>query len=183
MNHVMIDLETLDTLPTAAITQIGLCEFQPVLGCPGRVGRSAIIAVDPTDQPSLGLTIGVSTFLWWLDQDADARSGMVKPLEFLGVAPVPLVVALGMVSMFFRNCDAEFAWGHGATFDISIMENAYRACKTPPPWDRRCMRDTRTIFHVAPPEWPENPTKHRADADAVAQAHAVCSSYSKLTGI
>jgi hypothetical protein len=40
-------------------------------------------------------------------------------------------------------------WSHGSIFDIAILENAYRQCNLPIPWNFWDIRDTRTLYETA----------------------------------
>jgi len=58
----MIDLETMDNRPTAAIASIGAVWFEP---SGSWIGRTFNMHVDLVDCQRHGLTIGADTVLWW----------------------------------------------------------------------------------------------------------------------
>jgi hypothetical protein len=169
--HLMIDLETLSLAPTAAIHEIGWALFS-VNDDIGQVRRSGHVLVDPADCMRLGMDVDWSTIQWWLTQDEEARKKMALPGVFLVKALLDFTErALGNL-----NADMELVgvWGHGASFDIPILDNAYRIADMKTPWSHRIVRDTRTLFSMIPDTvWPENKVKHSAEHDAIAQAGAV----------
>ena len=69
---VMIDLETLDTSPTAVVLSLGAVAFDPYTHAHG-----ATFYVEFTNfleqQTGVGRTISPSTMLWWMQQNATAR--------------------------------------------------------------------------------------------------------------
>jgi len=82
-------------------------------------------------------------------------------------------------------------WGNGATFDVSMLENAYRMLELPIPWMFWDVRDVRTIVQLAAAlptsrrvekcDVPFIGVPHRADDDAVHQASYVAKMYQALT--
>jgi hypothetical protein len=81
---------------------------------------------------------------------------------------------------FSRWYKAMCIWSHGASFDVPMLEEAYLKCGLRVPWHYKSVRDTRTLFWIREPEWPNNPNKHDALEDARAQAVAVCSSLRRM---
>lgn len=73
-NHLMIDLETLDTRPTAVVFQVGLVAFRDVLFGEGPGGDNVIMEerllhVDILSQVIRGRTIDPETIKWWSQQN------------------------------------------------------------------------------------------------------------------
>lgn len=165
--NLMIDLETLGTGHRSVVTQLGWATFDlegreegPILhGC---------YTLDPQQQLDMGRKADWSTIAWWLNQSQDARDAMREgPCRPLGA----------VLSSFRGQHDwekVEGVWGHGATFDITLLESLHADMGLKAPWGFREVRDTRTLFAFAPAvEWPTNPVKHDAEKDAIAQAIAV----------
>lgn len=166
--HLMIDLETLSTAPTAVVTQLGWCLFDPRAE---NVQAYGCLYLNPDVQIKNGLTVDWGTIAWWLKQDEASRSLMARPT--LGVIlPSEALVA---VTRLFEARDVDGVWSHGACFDVAIVENLYRRANVRVPWDFRQVRDTRTLFWLAGPSliWAKNDQKHSAEADAVCQALTV----------
>lgn len=167
--HLMIDLETLDTTPDCVVTQIGWCTFE--LGA-SNFQAAGIFYPDIEYQINKGRKVSWSTLSWWFQQDEAARREMIQrdtnSLDFV-------------LRRFKDNFDwssIKGVWGHGATFDISIMENLFRQFKESIPWSHKEVRDTRTLFMLAPDvEWAKATVKHSARDDAIAQALTVQRAY------
>ena len=164
-----IDLETLGTHPDAVITQIGLCPFNADTG---ETGLPIKLAVDPQSCLDLGMTVTWPTISWWMQQNDKARLGMAQQ------AGVTLSGALRATSAYITTqMNPGFCpWGFGATFDVSLMENAYRRCKMEVPWGFREVRDLRTLSKLRPCTYVARPVpevEHDAGYDALAQAHYV----------
>lgn len=154
----MLDLETLDTSPTALILAIGAVKF-------GRteLGDVFYMAIDIQSCLDKDLTISGSTLTWWLEQSLEAQAEAFK-------GTIQLPEALRHFAEFLEDSDIK-VWGNGAAFDNVILANAYRACGIPVPWkfwNDRCYRTLKN-------ERPEVPlervgTHHNALDDAISQA-------------
>ena len=142
---ISFDLETLGVDPGCVITQIGACAFD--VDDPIAERQMFNTFVDPQSCLDLGMTIKWSTIKWWLVQPEAARKAMVtdetvhisKALDELR----RWIVAIG-------DPHSIRVWGHGATFDISLLEDAYRRCGMTVPWFHRNVRDLRTLRALAP---------------------------------
>ena len=175
MNHVMIDLETLGTEPSAAFISIGACVFTPETGV---IGEKFQVNVDWTDALKTRSVSG-DTLKWWLRQSYDARKSVLE-------RGIPLKAALGQFRGWLpKSC---VAWGNGSTFDISILEDAYRAAGEKAPWLFYNVRDVRTICDVASvymsrDDVPFVGVKHDAMSDAIHQATYVSKMWQLLQGV
>lgn len=162
MKDVMLDLETFDTKPSAAIVSIGAVRFD--VNEPGVLGETLYVNVDLDSNLELGRTVSAATIEWWLDQSSEARQRLVE----LPVLELP--EALSRLSQFIRAGDR--VWGNGAGFDNVIVADAYRSCKLAQPWQfwsDMCYRTLKTVFSDVPkPEF--NGVKHHALHDAMYQA-------------
>jgi hypothetical protein len=165
MNHMMVDLETLDTRPTTVILSIGACVFDESGFRQGadarfyqRVGWQA--------QIDSGRTVSESTIKWWMMQSDAARQALIGE-------SVSLQVALMGLSATYRATGCERIWANGTTFDISILEHAYAGAQ---PWKYNAMRDMRGLRDLVPDDLmadTPNLAAHDALADAVWQAEFV----------
>lgn len=174
--HLMIDLETLDTASTAVITQVGWAAFnlEPSLGDKetnkGMLSYGGF-ALNGQHQLRLGRTISADTVAWWLTQDDEPRNTMSQSLkitEDMGRGNLKKWLAR------FDWSDVEGVWGHGATFDITLLESLLKTFAINVPWNFRAPRDTRTIFALVPSmKWEKPEVPHVAMWDAVAQARNV----------
>lgn len=170
MKHVMIDLETLDTRPSAVVLSIGAVRFDPVRG---ELGQEFYRNLRTDHQVQKKRTINPDTERWWDEQSPAAKAALATP------APWHVGFALEEFSRFCAG--VEGVWGHGATFDVSLMESLYDSFELSRPWKYSAARDTRTIFEAAD-TWPtrEAGVHHYALDDAKRQAEAVCEAYHEL---
>jgi hypothetical protein len=171
--HLMLDLETLDTAPTSCFTQIGWAVFD---WAENDVQESGLICIDANDaHVKWGLTISWETLRWWMQQSQVARTNMCQP-------GIPLKEALLKLAACQNWKSLDGVWSHGASFDIPILDHAWRKVMGGfSPWHHKQVRDTRTIFALTSPVWPNQDGQgHCADADAINQAKALQSCYPRL---
>lgn len=171
MNDVMIDLETLDILPTAAIVSIGAVLFSPAAGV---LGKEFYTKVDMRSCVAVGMTLDPSTISWWMGQSDAARA------VFAGDDRKRITDALADFVAWLP--DGARLWSHGASFDLPILEHAMRKVGFLPKWSFRDHRDTRTAYAMAKvdPKKFYDGTAHNALDDAKSQARAVCAAYQRL---
>lgn len=129
INHGMIDIETLDTNPTASIIQIGIVDID---------GNYEKWTIDLDDSLKHG-TISGETLKFWLRQGDKARAS-------ISCGGWSLRGALLDLNSFIELNRVEFLWSH-ATFDIPILTNAFKQVGLEPAWDFKKLRDLRTIEH------------------------------------
>lgn len=165
MAHVMIDIETLGTRPGSVILSLGAQVFDPMTG---ELGASFYANVDPESCRALGLTEDASTVKWWAEQSSAARSALEKDQQVL-----PDVLA--GFCMWWAKVGGEFVWGHGANFDVTLMEAAFDAAMSEAPWKFWNVRCCRTVLALANrrPDRRTTEVAHNALHDAQAQARAV----------
>lgn len=173
MNHIMLDLETLDTASSAVVISIGAVAFDPytnALGDKFYVEMTEDIAA----QQARGRTISGDTVRWWMQQDALAkRVFSVPPPD--GVLRASTLEALSGFALFVAangDRDAEL-WGNGVDFDNVILGSLYDAFGLRKPWSFGRNRCYRTMKNLGiGPRKPANHTgiPHNALDDAVTQA-------------
>jgi hypothetical protein len=160
LDNIMVDLETMDSKPTSAITAIGAVIFNPTTG---EYGDKFYTRVDLQSSMDAGLSVSGSTFNWWLTQSEDARKEIVKQ-------GVPLKNALYDFAQFFPHGNMK-VWGNGASFDNAILQNAFANQKMLLPWkfwNDRCYRTIKSMNTDIP--FVIDGTAHNALDDAVSQA-------------
>ena len=163
MSNIMIDIETLGTLPTSVILSIGAVEFDE-----NGVGKTFYTQINPESCADYGLTMDARTVMWWLEQDEAARRALINAKNHsLDVALEELAAAFD-----WKN---KSVWANGIDFDLSILENAYRAVGKNAPWPYWAKMDYRTLKKMVPREVYESCKEepvvaHDALCDAVAQA-------------
>jgi len=177
-----VDLETLGTEPGAVITQIGLAAFNSRPATQD-IADTAITAqrIDVAPQSCLdaGMHVSWATIAWWLQQADEPR------LEMARSKGQHIAVALSEVNNFIDGQMAEDfkIWGNGATFDIVLLEEAYRKVGLGVRWGFRNVRDMRTLVAVTPEDkimWGVPITAHDAMDDAKAQAETIRSCFLPL---
>jgi len=176
MTHIMLDLETWGTEPGSHLRSIGALLFDPALGA---IGDTFYVNVAPL--PTYGLTTDYATVQWWAEQRYEARAALESHQKILPVA-------LGRFSEWIRSNqpdpEAIRLWALGPTFDVILLDAAYRAISAPVPWHYRSPRDIRTIMEAAGMDprrdIPDVGVAHNALDDCRAQAMAVIRAYREL---
>jgi hypothetical protein len=162
LDDVMIDIETLGTAPGAAILSIGAVLFGPA-----GLGDTFYAPVLLQSCTAVGLTIDAATVGWWFTQSEEARAAAFRP----DAATLPEVLLA--FSCWFAARGVKRPWCHGATFDVPLLDAAYKTCGMTSPWDFWSVRDTRTLYDLAGITVDRNSgVHHNALDDAKAQAEA-----------
>lgn len=171
---IMIDLETLDVLPTATILTIGAVKFDPFgddVNDPKCEKFYVRVDVDSCDR--IGATVSQATLDWWSSQSQESQNEAFDPEN-----RIPIEDA---ITQLYKFCwGAKRVWSHGAGFDVIILEHYFRKIGKAIPWSFWEVRDTRTIFDIGIN--PNRPPvlKHHALEDAWNQAVGVQNVYKKL---
>jgi len=177
-NHIMVDLETLATTPDCVILTIGAVKFDPF---DNYVKTKVTLAdldkfytrVTLESQPDRRVDDG--TVEWWSKQNAAAQA------EAFGEdGRIPLEDALEQLRKFILHSSR--TWCQGPSFDIPILEHAYKAINKPTPWNYSQTRDARTICDLVAVEMPAElqTTTHNAAEDCYKQIVGVQLALSKL---
>ena len=166
-SDIMIDMETLDVLPTATVLTIGAVKFDPFgddVNEPNSDKFYVKVDVDSCDR--LGCTVSQDTVEWWAKQSKEAQEEAFS-LE----SRIDIVDAMNQLYKFCWG--AKRVWSHGAGFDVVICENLFRKIGKATPWSFWEVRDTRTLFDLGID--PQRPPvlKHHALEDAWNQAVGV----------
>lgn len=166
LKHVMIDLESMGVKPDSAIVSIGAVVFDP------RANKvSDKVFYTELEWEDQGRLINQETKEWWhsdkvSNEARDALYGF-DDLEHQLKA---------LAEWLPKDCKV---WGNGATFDISMLEDAYDQYSIPIPWDFWNIRDMRTIKDMYESlrgglDRKSGGTLHNALHDAIFQAEYVC---------
>lgn len=168
----MLDLETLGTRPDCVILTLGAVKFDPYsLREPG---PGIYFRVDVDEQTALGREVQEDTLNWWLNQAEDIREEALGEQDRVSLAT--LYQDLNRFLVGVNNI-----WAQGPVFDIAILENLYRQCGWPTPWQFWQISDSRTLFKVhGDPRVKGKAGLHNALEDCVSQAVAVQQIYKKL---
>ena len=151
--HLMIDLEGLATGPDTTILTIAAQAFDPLGN--GWYDQQYYARVTLESQENRRIEQG--TLDWWATQPAPARDE-----AFAEEGRIPLDQALdGLGKLIWHS---KIIWAQGPTYDMNILEHAYKSYNKPIPWQYYSVRDSRTVFGLWP-ELPKPPTSHHALED------------------
>ena len=155
--HIMIDIEGLATTPDATILTIAAQAFDPFTeGYENQESFYARVTLESQEKRA----ITDATIEWWSTQ------GPAMDEAFNPEDRVPLDEALtGLHKLCWH---ADFIWANGPTYDMNILEHAYKELGRVQPWQFYKVRDARTIYSL----WPDCPrptTEHHALADCKRQ--------------
>lgn len=160
--HIMIDIETMGTRPTAPIVSLGAVAFDA-----DGVHRQFYRVVDLDSAVAAGAVIEPSTVLWWLTQSDEARIALTNDIN------EPLRDVLEALADWVSGVPGGVSgvWGNGATFDNVLVAEAYKRLGMQVPWPfwkDRCYRTVKNMFPAV--ELVRERTHHHALADAETQA-------------
>jgi hypothetical protein len=151
--HLMIDLEGLATGPDTTILTIAAQTFDPF--GQGHYDKHYYARVTLESQENRSIDDG--TIAWWATQPEHARE------EAFGEQDrIPLDQALDELGRLIWH--SKLIWSQGPTYDMNILEHAYKSYNKPLPWKYYMVRDSRTVFSL----WPAQPipvTSHHALED------------------
>lgn len=178
--QVALDLETLGTSPDSIILSIGAVAVCETTG--ERRKFYSPCSIESQDNR----TVSQSTLRWWEKQSDEARKA-------LDDARAPDCTTLQQALTQLTNWIGElgqthdvYVWGNGATFDISMLEHAYKQISDFVPWDFRKTRDMRTLYDITlrlgmDINVPRAGVHHNALDDAEFQANVVMESLRQIT--
>jgi len=150
---LMLDIEGLATTPDAVILTIAAQSFDPFK--PG-YHKDKHYYARVTLESQEDRCINDETVEWW------SKQGAAKEEAFAAENRIPLDEALDGLYKIAWQHDLIFA--QGPTYDINILEHAYRSYKKKQPWQYYKIRDSRTIFGLWP-DVPKPPVEHHALMD------------------
>ena len=130
----MVDLETLATTPDAHILSIGACD----------VNDPAVTFYHTVEGRGQNRTTNFSTMKWWLKRSKEAIASATSRKHVL-----PIHTMLVDLTSWIKGNGFTHPWSHGSTFDIIILENAFRQNYLEIPWNFWDIRDTRTLYETA----------------------------------
>lgn len=162
-DHIMIDLETMGTLPGASILSIGAARF--TLDPEEPIADTFHVGIELESCEAYGLKPSSSTILWWMDAErAEARAA------YAALPKVDLESALFEFSNWVGDNETTQFWGNSAAFDLGLLSHAYRLLRLPTPWPFWNERCYRTVKNLWPVPMERVGTHHSALDDAISQA-------------
>lgn len=139
MADLMIDIETVGTGPEACILTIAAQSFDPFVR--GYHDRQYYARIDIESQPDRNIEQG--TIDWWATQPTAAREE-----AFAEDGRIPLRQALEELGRLIWH--SKRIWANGPTFDMNILEHAYKSYGLALPWKYYVVRDARTVYGLCP---------------------------------
>jgi len=137
-NEIMLDLETIGVSNNAAILSIGAVRFD--ITDSTSYGSKFYVNVSVESCLKYGLQADGGTIMFWLKQADEARKVLFEN---------PLSLELACEKFRVWAAGAKTVWGNGATFDNTILRNAFRVANAEFPIHFRGDRDVRTIVALA----------------------------------
>jgi hypothetical protein len=151
-SHLMVDIEGLGTGPDAAILTIAAQSFDP-FGT-GYYDRHYYARITLESQENR--CIQDDTLAWWATQPLAQKEAFAEDNR------VPLDQALD--ELYRLAWQHDYIWAQGPTYDINILEHAYKSYNKTQPWQFYRIRDSRTVLSLWPGR-PVPPTSHHALED------------------
>ena len=148
----MIDIEGLGTGPDAAILTIAAQSFDPF----GTSYHNRHYYSRITLESQENRRIQDDTLAWWATQP------LAQAEAFAEEDRVPLDQALD--ELYKLAWQHDYIWAQGPTYDVNILEHAYKSYNKPQPWQFYRIRDSRTVLSLWPGR-PVPPTSHHALED------------------
>lgn len=166
-NHAMVDIESVDKLPTSGILSIGCVLFNDK----GLCNEKFYLAVKIESNITYGLTFSESTMAFWRKQKPEAQA------VFFDKSAVDLKIALQAYKNYlYRHGSSRSnlkVWSCGASFDIPILNNAFSIVGIEPPqmfWNESCYRTIKNIWKNVEIKREGASASHHALQDAIEQA-------------
>ena len=165
-DHVVVDIETLGTIPGAPIVQIAAVAFD--LGASEDEWKLFEVKVDVR---SLIYKDGISfdTLAWWVAQPKGTIDEVFGEAERLDIAS-----ALNSFHKWLGFTRTNALWGNSVSFDNELLRAALlQYCSIHEPWDfriDRCFRTVKNLYKEQVPEPHFIGTKHNALDDTLHQA-------------
>ena len=164
----MIDLEGLATGPDTTILTIAAQSFDP-FGT-GYHNRHYYARITLESQENRA--IDDATLAWWSTQPPAAFE------EAFGEEDrIPLDQALD--ELYKLAWQHDFIWANGPTYDMNILEHAFKSYNKSLPWKFYKVRDARTIYSLYP-DLPKPPTSHHALEDCRRQIDMLQATFKHL---
>lgn len=174
MHDLMLDLETLDTRPSAVVLSIGAVMFDRYTR---EIGPTFYVELTNhlDDQLKNGRTVSGDTIAWWMRQSPEARRVFEeKKTSHERCTPM---YALSMFIDFCRTHKAKFVWAKDPDFDVVILRSMFEAYGVNDlhfPFSYSKGRSCRTMEDVPGAPLSDSwPVAHNALADAIEQAQRI----------
>lgn len=151
----MIDIEACGVDPDACILTIAVQNFEPLKTVDYNVLSNLYLKINIDSQANR--SVNQSTIEWWATQPASAKAE-----AFEGDDRIDLDEALTKLTKQLWHC--KHIWANGPTYDMTILEHAYKSYNMALPWRYFNVRDARTIYSLCP-SLEKYPATHHALED------------------
>lgn len=171
MKDCMIDIETLGTSPRAPIISIGARMFDRQTW---ELGDSFYMKAAPDLSR---YSADFSTIQWWLGQSEAARAEFANSGLSLHFALTGLTYAIA------KKWKPQAVWAMPPTFDVVILENAFRTEGVAVPWAydaSRCVRTVCDLAKLPKEERAKAVVEHNALADCDAQILTLKAAFARI---
>lgn len=165
--ELLLDLETLDTAPTAVITELAAATFHRTPEG-AHIHDEIELHLDPWEQIRLGRTTSPDTI-------AFHQKHRTLPGPNATETPLAAIDALRMISDGIKT-----VWIWGTDFDRPILEDLHTQLHRQLPFLYWQLRDARTVWKLALPETEPNPRRHHAIDDVRASIRDLHTALTKL---
>lgn len=175
VNHVMVDLETLGTVPGCVGFSIGACHFYPDLGS---IASEFYAVISVEDSLAHFLAEDEETKEWWDKQSPEARAVLDQAREPSARGLVEVLEEFNLWQKDLGPKSSIRIWGNGADFDNPILRVMYDCAKVKPyagGYGGRCYRTLKNLdelfgFNFRFHKMERQGTHHNALDDAKSQA-------------
>ena len=173
MKNIMVDLETLGTVPGCSILSIGAVAFDPESG---ELGEEFYVVVRRSSNGVFGLHEDAQTLQWWGSQSDEARQVLRDSEDMEESTPLNTALECFKYYLVQFNLNKVEVWGNGSDFDNAILAVAYQKVGLELPWkfwNNRCYRTLKAEYKGTS-RLIRKGTYHNALDDARCQAeHAI----------
>ena len=114
MNHLMLDIETLDTQSSAVVLQVGWVTFDLL----GHLSAPTQWTMDIQERINQGRTISASTLKFWMEQSDIARQQVFDPTVSYNVQQLREQLRMMLYGSLIKH-----VWAHGPAFDIATLKS------------------------------------------------------------
>lgn len=121
---IAIDLETLDTSPTAVFFALSAVAFNRNTGQYQSYDKSLNMFVNIDSCLRNGQTVSGNTLMWWLSQSDDARQSMQDGYADAQDIENVMIILRTFYTELAKHTKKILIWSNGAGFDLPILRHA-----------------------------------------------------------
>ncbi len=148
MYEMMIDLETLDTKPSAVVLSVGAVVWETFYsetdGLIWEPVDSLLRVINIQAQIDRQRTVSQDTLLWWQHQDDAAKAEAFREKRVM-----PEVALNDLAAFAYRNPSINAFWASPVAFDLPIWEDFAMTFSCHVPWKYNQRYDVRTVVREA----------------------------------